>query len=382
MMLTESTFSTEELARYSRHFSLPEVGLAGQQRLQSARVLCVGAGGLGSPLLLYLAAAGIGTIGIVDDDVVDITNLQRQVLYTTADINEKKTKAAQARLQALNPYVELVLHDTRLDHDNALELIAAYDVVADGTDNFATRYLVNDACFHLQKPNVHASIFQFEGQCSVFTAPNGPCYRCLYDAPPPPGLIPNCAEGGVFGVLPGLLGTIQATEVIKLLLGIGSPLIGKLLTVDALSMRFRQLDLTQNPHCRLCAEHQDFASLPHHNLGSCTMTTTENEVIPHITVQELAKLLQQQAKFTLLDVRDPYEYEICNIQGKLLPLAELPERLDELDKNLPMIVHCKAGPRSQRAAALLQDAGFLSVCYLTGGILAWAREIDPSLQTY
>lgn len=373
----------DELLRYSRHFSLPHVGVEGQQRLRDAKVLCIGAGGLGSPLLLYLAAAGVGTIGIVDNDVVDVTNLQRQVLYTTDNIGQKKVFSAKTKLQALNPHINVITHDEHLIADNALQIIRQYDIVADGTDNFATRYLVNDACYHLKKPNVYASIFQFEGQCSIFSAPNGPCYRCLYDSPPPAGLIPNCAEGGVFGVLPGLLGTLQATEVLKLILGIGDPLIGRLLTIDTLTMRFREFALQRNPDCRLCTHQQPFATLPDHDIGVCQMNTAPaTATVAAISVQELAELQKNHAKFILLDVREPYEYDICNLQGKLIPIGELPQRLNELDKDSMIIAHCKGGGRSTRACLLLQEAGFSDVRNLTGGVVAWAKEIDPSMPTY
>jgi len=373
--------NNEELQRYNRHFSLPNVGVEGQQRLRAAKVLCVGAGGLGSPLLLYLAAAGIGTLGIIDDDVIDTSNLQRQILYATADVGQKKTLCAKTKLQALNPHINIVTYDERLTVVNALEIISKYDIIADGSDNFATRYLVNDACFHLKKPNVYASIFQFEGQCSIFSAPNGPCYRCLYDTPPPAGLVPNCAEGGVFGILPGLLGTLQATEVLKLILGIGDPLIGRLLTVDALTMRFGEFTLQRNPDCRLCTHQQPFTL--NNNIGVCQMNTTPSaSSISAISVKELAELKKNNANFVLLDVREPYEYDICHINGKLIPLGELPQRLTELDKNSSIIIHCRSGGRSATACMLLQAAGFKDVRNLTGGILAWAKEIDPTMPTY
>ncbi len=380
----EQFFNQEELIRYSRHFTLPQIGLIGQKKLKSARVLCIGAGGLGSPLLLYLTAAGIGTLGIVDDDLIDLSNLQRQVLYSSNQLNTGKVRSAKARLEALNPHVNIVLHETRLTKDNALEIINQYDIVADGTDNFATRYLVNDACFHLKKPNVYASIFQFEGRCSVFTANDGPCYRCLYDAPPPAGLVPNCAEGGVLGVLPGIMGTLQATEVIKLILGIGSPLIGRLLMFDALAMCFNEFAATKNPQCRLCIHHQSFDSLPNYETETCSYSNQKvnQDIIKNITVQDLQNLRLEGADFQLLDVREPYEYEICNLGGSLIPLSELSNRLNEIDKSKPVIVHCKVGGRSMQAAKLLQNAGFHSVANLTGGILAWAKEIDPSMLQY
>jgi sulfur-carrier protein adenylyltransferase/sulfurtransferase len=382
--LSTSELNQDERLRYSRHFILPEVGIDGQMQLRAAKVLCIGAGGLGSPLLLYLAAAGVGTIGIVDDDRVELSNLHRQVLYSTEDLGKKKAVAAKARIVALNPNIHINIHDIRLTKKNALELIQQYDMVADGTDNFATRYLINDACFHLKKPNVFASIFQFAGQCSVFTMDGGPCYRCLYESPSATGLIPNCAEAGVLGVLPGLLGTIQATEILKLILKIGQPLYGRLLTIDALTMRMREFSLPVNPACKLCAHHQAFETLTESELQSCTnppgvipseardlMNNTYDAL--SITVQELRDLQQQNADFTLLDVREPFEYEQCNLNGLLIPLGELSERLDELDKSKLIVVHCKAGPRSQQAVLLLQGAGFNKVKYLVGGILAWTR---------
>lgn len=369
----------DEILRYSRHFSLPNVGSQGQLKLKNAKVLCIGAGGLGSPLLLYLAAAGIGTLGIVDNDTVDVSNLQRQVLYTTADVGQKKVSAAKARLQALNPHINITRHDARLTADNALELINQYDIVADGTDNFATRYLVNDACWHLKKPNVYASIFQFEGQCSIFSAPNGPCYRCLYDAPPPAGLVPNCAEGGVFGILPGLLGSLQATEVLKLILGIGDPLIGRLLTVDSLTMRFREFAVQRNPGCRLCTHQQSFASLPNHDMEVCQVGSLP---ATSISVQELAILLKNNTDLLLLDVRESHEYDICNLAGKSIPLGQLSQRLHELDKSSAIVIHCKSGARSAQACLLLEKAGFKNVRNLDGGILAWAKHVDPSVPTY
>lgn len=373
--------NTEELVRYSRHFSLSEVGVAGQEKLKSARVLCIGAGGLGSPLLLYLAAAGIGTIGIIDDDFVDLSNLQRQVLYSTQDVKKKKVDIAKAKLAELNPHINIITYPERLHKKNALGIIQNYDVIADGTDNFPTRYLVNDACFHTQKPHVYASIFQFEGQCSIFNANrNAPCYRCLYDSPPPAGLIPNCAEGGVLGVLPGIIGTIQAIEVIKLILNIGNPLIGRLLTVDALSMRFQEFEVKQHPDCRLCAHHQAFETLSDYSLISCA-TAIDN--IDEISVNALHQLLRyKKEELILLDVREPHEYAICNLGGMLIPLRELNNKLFELDKKQSYVIHCKSGERSRKAVKLLQEAGFTSVKNLSGGISAWAREIDKNMPVY
>lgn len=315
-----------ELLRYSRHFTLPHVGLEGQKRLKAAKVICVGAGGLGSPVLLYLCAAGVGTIGIIDDDHIEETNLQRQILYSTPEINQPKVAIAQQKLQALNPHVTVNIYKERLSQDNILKILKDYDIVVDASDNFLTRYLVNDACWHLKKPNVYASIFQFEGQCAIFTAPDGPCYRCLYDTPPPPELVPNCAQAGVFGVLPGLLGTIQANEVIKLILGIGKQLIGRLLVVDALSCQFKEYQLQRNPHCRLCADHpqqHDIQENPFYLISQpsgeyCPMTSQQNATVPTIDVFELEQLQKQSADFQLLDVREPYEYAICHLNGRLI----------------------------------------------------------------
>jgi len=372
-------FDTKELKRYNRHFLLPQVGIAGQAKLKAARVLCVGAGGLGSPLLLYLAAAGIGTLGIVEDDIVDDSNLQRQILYSTNEVQQKKILAATARLQQLNPYITIETHDIRLSAANALTIISQYDMVADGTDNYVTRYLINDACFHLKKPHIYAGIFQFEGQCSIFNAPGGPCYRCLYDAPPPSEVMPNCAEGGVLGVLPGLLGTIQATEVIKLILGIGTPLIGRLLTVNSLDMQFREFTIHVHSQCSLCTYQQAFDLLPHHDVASCSAVDESDQ---EITVNQLQAIRANHTDFILLDVRDAYEYDIANIGGYLIPLAELINRLHELDKNKLIIVHCKSGTRSRQAVKLLQHAGFLQVKNLQGGIIAWAKQLDPRLAVY
>lgn len=374
-------FSSDEHTRYSRHFNLPLVGPTGQQQLKAARVLCIGAGGLGCPVLLYLAAAGVGTLGIVDHDIVDLSNLQRQVLYTTQDIGQPKAIAAKTRLHALNPHCTVISHSVALTHDNALALIQDYDIVVDGTDNFAARYLINDACFHLQKPLVYAGIFQFEGQCSVFNVTNNPCYRCLYAAPPPPGLMPNCAEGGVLGVLPGILGTLQANEVLKLILGIGTPLVGRLLTVDALTLQFQEFAVQKNPDCCLCTHHQPFESLPYHAATTCAQQPLEMEQ-DTISVREFYALQQQQADFVLLDVREPYEHQGSNIGGILIPLAQLPACLDKLDKSKSYIVYCRVGERSHFAMTLMQAAGFNSVKNLAGGLKAWAREIDPKMVVY
>ncbi|HEV8630126.1 MAG TPA: molybdopterin-synthase adenylyltransferase MoeB [Thermoanaerobaculia bacterium] len=382
-----TTLSNEEVRRYSRHLIIPEVGLAGQRKLKEAKVLCVGAGGLGSPLALYLAAAGVGTLGIADFDVVDESNLQRQVLHGTADVGRPKLASAAARLRDLNPHVTVVPHETRLSAANALELFADYDVVADGTDNFPTRYLVNDACVLLGKPNVYASIFRFEGQASVFWAGKGPCYRCLYREPPPPGLVPSCAEGGVLGILPGLLGVIQATETIKLLLGVGEPLIGRLLLVDALSMRFRELKLRRDPSCVLCGpratqrtliDYEHFCGLP-----QASAEEARQQGLPALTVEQLQARWAAGDELVVVDVREPHEVEICAFPGTLrIPLGTLAENLHRLDSADEIVVHCKVGGRSAKAVELLLSAGFRKVWNLTGGIDAWAQRIDPAMPRY
>lgn len=374
----------EEILRYSRHLIMPEVAMEGQLKLKQARVLCIGAGGLGSFLSLYLAAAGVGRIGLVDFDVVEASNLQRQILYGTSDVGHPKLVAAKRRLTDLNPFIEVVVHEERLDSTNALELFQEYDIVADGTDNFPTRYLVNDACVLTGKPNVYASIFRFEGQASVFGLSDGPCYRCLYPEPPPPGLVPSCAEGGVLGVLPGLLGAIQATEVLKLILGIGSSLAGRLLLVDALTMQFRHLRLRKNPECPICGAEPTIRRLIDYE-AFCGVGG-EGEVrngIPEMSVRELHEALRQGRGLELLDVRTPQEFAICRLpSARLIPLAELPGRLHELDSSREIAVYCKSGGRSAQAVALLRQAGFRKLWNLKGGILAWAREIDPALPTY
>jgi molybdopterin/thiamine biosynthesis adenylyltransferase/rhodanese-related sulfurtransferase len=379
--------TTDDLARYSRHLILPEVGMEGQQRLKAAKVLCVGTGGLGSPLALYLAAAGIGTLGLVDFDVVDASNLQRQIIHSTKDIGRKKLDSAAEKLTALNPVLNVVKHDTMLSSANALEILKDYDIVADGTDNFPTRYLVNDACVLLGKPNVYGSIFRFEGQASVFATKEGPCYRCLYPEPPPPGLVPSCAEGGVLGILPGLVGVIQATEVIKLILGNGSPLIGRLLLVDALNMRFRELKLRKNRECPVCGDNPTVTELIdyQHFCGIVSETPQEANVkngIPQITVKELKRRIDAGEDVQLIDVREPYEYQIAKIGGKLIPQNDVPQRLAEVDRNREVVVHCRSGARSQRIAEFLKQSGYPRVVNLAGGILAWSDEIDPKVQKY
>jgi sulfur-carrier protein adenylyltransferase/sulfurtransferase len=373
-----ATLSNDEIQRYSRHLIMPEVGLAGQTRLKEARVLCVGAGGLGSPLALYLAAAGVGTLGLVDFDVVDASNLHRQILHGTKDIGRKKLLSAAERLRDVNTNVRTVPHEERLTSQNALEILRGYDVVADGTDNFPTRYLVNDACVLLGKPNVYASIFRFEGQASVFWAEKGPCYRCLYAEPPPPGLVPSCAEGGVLGILPGLLGVIQATETIKLILGVGDPLVGRLLLVDALGMRFRELNLRKDPECAVCGERPTVTALVDYE-GFCGMPAE----VPALTVEELKAKLDRGDDFVLVDVREPHEVAICSIPGSLpIPLGKLPESLSRLSTADEIVVHCKMGGRSAKAVKLLLDSGFRKVRNLTGGIDRWAEKIDTTVPRY
>jgi sulfur-carrier protein adenylyltransferase/sulfurtransferase len=389
--ITESTalpeLSTDDLSRYSRHLILPEVGMEGQRRIKAARVLCVGTGGLGSPLAFYLAAAGIGTLGLVDFDVVDASNLQRQIIHSTKDIGRKKLDSAEEKLTALNPAIRIVKHDTMLSSANALDIFKDYDIVADGTDNFPTRYLVNDACVLLGKPNVYGSIFRFEGQASVFATEAGPCYRCLYPEPPPPGLVPSCAEGGVLGILPGLVGVIQATEVIKLILGKGDSLVGRLLLVDALNMRFRELKLRKNPECPVCGQNPTVTALIdyEHFCGIVPETAQEKNVkngIPQLTVKELKQRRDAGEDIFLLDVREPYEFQIAQIGGKLIPQNDVPNRLSEIPRDREIIVHCRSGARSQRIAEFLKQSGYPQVVNLAGGILAWSDEIDPKVQKY
>jgi sulfur-carrier protein adenylyltransferase/sulfurtransferase len=379
--------TTDDLSRYSRHLILPEVGMEGQRKLKAARVLCVGTGGLGSPLALYLAAAGIGTLGLVDFDVVDASNLQRQIIHSTKDIGRKKLDSAAEKLTALNPALNVIKHETMLSSANALEILKDYDIVADGTDNFPTRYLVNDASVLLKKPNAYASIFRFEGQASVFGMEEGPCYRCLYPEPPPPGLVPSCAEGGVLGILPGLLGVIQATEVIKLILGKGSPLIGRLLLVDALGMRFRELKLRKNPECPVCGENPTVKELIDYDqfcgiLPESKEEKTVKNGIPQISVKELKRRRDAGQSVFLLDVREPYEYQIAQIGGTLIPQNDVPQRLNEIPRDREIVVHCRSGARSQKIAEFLKQSGYSQVVNLAGGILAWTDEIDPKVQKY
>ncbi len=383
-----TSLSNDEVARYSRHLIMPEVGMAGQLKLRSARALCIGAGGLGSPVALYLAAAGVGRIGIADFDVVDYSNLQRQIIHGTPDVGRSKLESAKSRLNALNPEVEVVMHEMALSSENALQLFADYDMVIDGTDNFPTRYLVNDACVMSGKPNVYGSIFRFEGQASVFATRGGPCYRCMFPEPPPPGLVPSCAEGGVLGVLPGIVGTIQATEAIKLILGEGESLIGRVLLVDALKMRFRELKVRQDPDCPVCGTEPTVTELiDYEQFCGITPTVTGEAASPEsaddVTVRELKSRLDRQDSFLLLDVREPQEFEICRIPGSvLIPLNELPARLSEIEGRDDMIVHCKSGVRSGKAVKLLHEAGYGQARNLKGGILAWIDEIDTSLPKY
>lgn len=383
----EIQLSNEEVLRYSRHLIIPEVGLSGQKKLKAAKVLMIGAGGLGSPLGLYLTAAGVGKIGIVDFDVVDLTNLQRQVLHSTQDVGRPKLDSARETLTGINPNVEIETYEERLSSENALRLFADYDVIVDGTDNFPTQYLVNDACVLLGKPNVYGSILRFDGQVSVFDAKRGPCYRCLYPAPPPPGLVPSCAEGGVLGVLPGIIGSLQALEVIKLILGEGEPLIGRLVLFDALKFKFRELKLRKNPECPICGENSTIRELIDYEqfCGIVPQTNHAEEIIDNkteITVEQLKTRLDHGDDIFLLDVREPHEYEIVNIGAYLIPLSTLPNRINELDPSKEMVVHCRSGARSATAAEFLRKNGFKSVKNLVGGIIAWAERIDPSLPLY
>jgi len=381
----EVALSKDEILRYSRHLIMPEVGMDGQLKLKQASVLLVGAGGLGAPLGLYLAAAGIGRIGLVDFDVVDFTNLQRQVIHGTKDVGRKKIDSAFETMRDINPFVQLDRHETALTSENAFQIFKDYDYVVDGTDNFPTRYLVNDACVLLNKPNVYGSIFRFEGQATVFAYEGGPCYRCLYPEPPPPGLVPSCAEGGVLGILPGVIGLIQATETVKLILGIGQPLVGRLLLYDALGMKFRELKLRKNPDCPICGDHrtitklidyQEFCGIPHQPVEEVSVT---GDIEP----TEVKQKQDRGDNFALIDVREPHEYQIARIPGaKLIPLGELPKRLHELNKLDEFVMHCKSGMRSAKAVDLLKQSGFAKVRNMKGGILAWSDTVDPSVPKY
>ena len=376
--------SPDEIKRYSRHLIMPEVAVDGQLKLKAARVLMIGTGGLGAPAGLYLTAAGVGTIGLVDFDVVDYSNLQRQVTFGTRDVGRSKLQAAHERLHDLNPEVNFVLHETKLTSDNALEIIADYDIVVDGTDNFPTRYLVNDACVLLGKPYVYGSIFRFEGQLTVFAAPGGPCYRCLYPAPPPPGLVPSCAEGGVLGVLPGIVGAIQANETIKWILGAGESLVGRLLLFDALKMRFRELKLRKSDECPVCGPTRTIHELIDYE-EFCGIRGEEVEAtmaVPAIGPRELKRRLDAGDDVFVLDVREPHEYKLCHIGGTLIPLGELAARVHELDSSRDIVVYCRTGVRSAQAVGFLQDAGFDKVWNLAGGIHAWSDEIDSAIPKY
>ena len=378
----------EQLTRYSRHFILPEIGEEGQKKLLGAKILLIGAGGLGSPLGLYLAAAGIGTIGLVDFDNVDLSNLQRQILHTNDEIGKPKIDSAEKRIKAMNPDTRVLKHPVRLTSENALQIMKDYDVVIDGTDNFPTRYLTNDACVFLKKPNIYGSIFRFDGLTTVFKADEGPCYRCLYPEPPPPGMVPSCAEGGVLGVLPGVIGVIQATEAIKLIVGVGKPLIGRLLVYDALQMTFRELKIRKDSHCPVCGEHPTITKLIDYEqfcgLGRGE-STPQNHDITDMTVEELKAKLDRKEDFVFLDVREPFEYEIARIPGtQLIPLGQLESRLAELEtcKDKEIVAHCKLGGRSRRALELLKSKGFKHLKNVSGGIDAWALRIDPSVPRY
>ncbi len=380
--------SPAEIKRYARHLIMPEVAMVGQARLKASRVLCIGAGGLGSPLALYIAAAGVGTIGLVDFDVVDVSNLQRQIIHATPDVGRPKIDSAQEKLQALNPDLKVERFEYPINSENALDIFAGYDVIVDGTDNFPTRYLVNDACVLLGKPNVYGSIFRFDGQASVFFPPHGPCYRCLYPEPPPPDLVPNCAEGGVLGILPGAIGVIQATETVKLILGVGKPLIGRLMLYDALDMTFREMKVRKNPKCPICGPNPTITGLIDYEefcgvRGGEAAPEGASDVEGSITPLELKAKIDRGQRPFILDVRNPEEIAICRIAGStVIPLPELPARLGELDPSVPIVVHCKSGMRSAKAIALLKEAGFSKLSNLTGGILAWSKDVDPSLPTY
>ena len=385
--VSDVALNNDEILRYSRHLIMPEVGMEGQLKLKRASVLLVGAGGLGAPLGMYLTAAGIGRIGLVDFDVVDFTNLQRQVIHGTKDVGKKKLDSAFESMRDINPFVELKGYDVPLTSENALEIIKDYDIVVDGTDNFPTRYLVNDACVLLGKPNVYGSIFRFEGQATVFATKDGPCYRCLYPEPPPPGLVPSCAEGGVLGILPGVIGLIQATETVKLILGIGQPLIGRLMLYDALNMKFRELKLRRNPECPVCGDHRTITQLIDYQ-EFCGMPNVETPaeavaVAGDIDPVEVKAKLDRGDNFRLIDVREPHEYQICRIPGAtLMPLGELPRRLMELDRNDEFVMHCKGGTRSAKAVELMQLSGFKKVRNMKGGIAAWSDKVDASVPKY
>lgn len=379
------TFDREEIQRYSRHLILPEVAMAGQKKLKAASVLLIGTGGLGSPLAMYLAAAGVGRLGLVDFDVVDASNLQRQVIHSTAYVGRPKLESAKNFIAGINPHVQVETYETRFSAENALAIARDYDIIIDGTDNFPTRYLVNDVCVLLRKPNVYGSIFRFEGQASVFWAEQGPCYRCLYPEPPPPGLVPSCAEGGVLGVLPGIIGTIQANEALKLILGAGEPLVGRLLLFDALAMRFREMKLRKDPDCPVCGVAPTITALIDYEQFCGMPVVSDERGGSHsfdISATELARKLQTEAIY-LLDVREPYEFEICALPGAhLVPLAQLPERLAEIDGSRPIVAYCRTGKRSAQAVTLLHQAGYPSAKNLAGGLHAWSEEVDATVPKY
>ncbi len=384
-MTVSEELTHDEIKRYSRHLIMPEVGMEGQKKLKKASVLCVGAGGLGSPLAFYLTAAGVGRIGIVDFHVVDFSNLQRQILHNTDDVGRPKLDSAAEKLRALNPNVNVELHETRLTSENALQIFEKYDIIVDGTDNFPTRYLVNDACVLTGKPNVYGSIFRFEGQASIFATSEGPCYRCLYPEPPPPGLVPSCAEGGVLGILPGLVGLVQATETIKLILEKGNSLVGRLLLFDALGMKFRELKLKKDLECPVCGENATIKALIDYEefCGIGPEVEESPTGIDEVTPKELKEELDQGQDPYILDVRNPVEYEISRIEGShLIPLDQLLNRLHELDSARDIVAHCRTGARSAKAIEMLQEAGFRKLRNLKGGVLAWADEVDPTMPKY
>ena len=381
------SLTPEQYIRYSRHLVLPEIGEEGQKKLLAAKVLIIGAGGLGSPLGLYLAAAGVGTIGLVDFDVVDLSNLQRQILHTHDEVGKSKLDSAEKRIKGMNPDTRVIKHEAKISSENALDIIRNYDIVIDGTDNFPTRYLVNDACVFLNKPNIYGSIFRFEGQATLFKPKEGPCYRCLYPEPPPPGMVPSCAEGGVLGILPGVIGVIQATEAVKLIVGTGESLIGRLLLYNALEMSFRTLKLRRDKNCPVCGERPTITKLIDYE-AFCGLKRGEGKetvTIPEMTVYELKAKMDRKDNFVLLDVREPFEYEIAKIPGsQLIPLGQLAGRLGELEmfKNKEVVTHCKSGGRSARAAELLLQSGFKKVWNVVGGITEWSNKIDPSIPKY
>lgn len=381
-------FSNDEIARYSRHLIMPEVTLEGQRRLKAASVLCIGAGGLGSPIALYLAAAGIGRIGLVDNDVVDFSNLQRQILHGTKDVGRKKLNSARDSIREINPNIQVDLHDCFFLAENAMEIAKDYDIIIDGTDNFPTRYLSNDVCVFLKKPNIYGSIFRFDGQTTVFAPHLGSgCYRCMFPEPPPPGMVPTCAEGGVLGVLPGIIGVIQAIEAIKLICGIGDPLMGRLVHFDALKMKFKEYKLRRDPKCPVCGDHPTITELIDYEqfcgIPQAAAAAAEEEPVPEITPQELKARIDRCDKFVLLDVREKFEADICSIPGStLIPLPDLPSRMSELDSADEIVLYCKIGPRSAEAIKLLKEAGFHKTFHLPGGIDSWADEVDPSMPRY